>query len=484
MKPIPGRAQQPPEPKEWREWFQISYRWRTGRCTTQELIGGILEPRSGAAATSTPHHILLAGSTTIIASSEASGCPQIHYLQAAANQTLRCGSSSPHPQTFHITAIALDQSPPALSGLLRLAVFLSTGEFIIFAIHPSNPVATTRKFHHIQRRRNGQVVQAVYHHPLLISLSDTFVLNLYDLSSDTVRHSQTLSSVSTFPPSSMILSTQAPAPAPRSLVYKLVLTYAVPIYPLHLSLGVTELLISSHASSDSMSFTPLPNTAPLTVFSTRTARALDVPQGWIDQDKLRIMKEQWGRKLLRIQATQSDGKWVVLAPGEQVASTPSNAASGPQVTTIPTISGTSAASLQLYRLFLPAVTSIASPPPKLTFNRYLEHTAGTVSSMSLADGRCVTLGKNSVCIWDLESGTSAEVALPTSMRDEGQGGTIAFDDRRIITSVYCLFFFDGINPQSLAKQKSGFSRQNPQSISSQFALHNFLCRFCFRPSGD
>jgi hypothetical protein len=59
--------------------------------------------------------------------------------------------------------------------------------------------------------------------------------------------------------------------------------------------------------------------------------------------------------------------------------------------------------------------------------------------MALADGRCVTLGKNgSIWVWDLESGTGAEVASPSRSGDPEvdlvEKGTVAFDDRRIITA--------------------------------------------------
>jgi len=360
-------------------------------------------------------------------------CPEVHCLhsESAPKQTLLCGSPR-HRQPFHITALALDQSPP-LSGILQLAVFLSTGEFLIFSIHQLNPSASSRKLTYVPLRatpRTAPIIQAVYHHPLLISLSEAFTLSLYDLSSDTIAHTQTLTSYTTFPPSSLILSVQTPGTR-----YKLVLTYAVPIFPVHFSIGVTELIISgSHASSASS----VPG-GSMSVVSTRTARALDVPAGWIDQEKLRSMKEQWGRKLLRIQDTQSDGKWVVLAPGEAPlpGQTPSGTSSG--VASPYQLSGDSPASLQLYRLFLPPATSVASPPPKLTFVRYLHHTAGAVSSMALADGRCVTLGKNGgIWVWDLESGTGAEVTPPSRSGDPEvdlmEKGTVVFDDRRIITA--------------------------------------------------
>jgi hypothetical protein len=103
------------------------------------------------------------------------------------------------------------------------------------------------------------------------------------------------------------------------------------------------------------------------------------------------------------------------------------------------MSGDSPASLQLYRLSLPTVTSVASPPPKLVFVRYLHHTAGAVSSMALADGRCVILSKNgSINVWDLEAGTEAEVAPASRTGDTNldsvERGTVVFDDRKIISA--------------------------------------------------
>ncbi|KAJ7680458.1 hypothetical protein DFH06DRAFT_1315223 [Mycena polygramma] len=436
IKRLPERAtaelKDAPELKDWRSMFRISWNWKKGRCSTEHIEGILKSPTPGSRPTSIAPHVLLAGSMTIIASSTESMSPEVHCLSVTApKQSLLCGSPR-HRQPFHITALALDQSPP-LSGILQLAVFLSTGEFLIFSIHQLNPSASSRKLTYVPGRptpRTAPIIQAVYHHPLLISLSEAFTLSLYDLSSDTIVHTQTLTAYTTFPPSSLILS-QTQTPGTR---YKLVLTYAVPIFPIHFSTGVTELIISrSHASSSSSS-----PAGSLSVISTRTVRALDVPAGWIDQEKLRSMKDQWGRKLLRIQDTQSDGKWVVLAPGE---SPPPSGASSAASSYRP--SGDSPASLQLYRLSLPPATSVASPPPKLTFMRYLHHTAGAVSSavasMALSDGRCVTLGKNGgIWVWDLESGTGAEVAPPSRSGNPElnlvEKGTVVFDDRRIITA--------------------------------------------------
>jgi hypothetical protein len=217
-----------------------------GRSTTEHIEGLLKPPSSGSASTSAPAHVLLAGSITIIASSEASLCPEVHcHVQSAPTpkQTFLCGSPR-HQQPLHITALALDQSPP-LSGVLQLAVFLSTGEFLIFAIQQLNPSNWSRRFTYVPARatsRTTPIIQAVYHHPLLITLSSAFSLSLYDLSSDTIIHTQTLTAYTTFPPSSLVLSAQSPGNR-----YKLVLTYAVAIFPVHFSIGTASSHFVSHS---------------------------------------------------------------------------------------------------------------------------------------------------------------------------------------------------------------------------------------------
>lgn len=78
-----------------------------------------------------------------------------------------------------------------------------------------------------------------------------------------------------------------------------------------------------------------------------------------------------------------------------------------------------------------------------------------MSTLALADGRCVSLGMNgSLWVWDLEAGTGTEVSPGiTGPQDaEGDGeendpfetvkmrvavgarGSIVFDDRRIVSS--------------------------------------------------
>lgn len=320
----------------------------------------------------------------------------------------------------------------------------------MFHVDHHTPAHSSRLLTYVPTTRTARttpIIQAVFHYPLLVTLSQSFHLSLYDLSDDNVVHTQTLTSFTSHPPSSLVLSVPSPS------TYKLVLAYAIPVYPSHWSVGATELLISRGSASD-------PGTR-MTVSASRTTRAIDVPQGWIDEHKLRLIREQWARKVARVADTQTDGKWVVLAPGDPLppsraaSPTPSTSSASPSSSPGPTyMSGSmhTASALQLYRLHLP---SSASPTavPKLTFVRSLHGQIGPVSALALADGRCVSLGVNgSIWVWDLEGGTGAEVSAGANIETGGEDdqpsrseeerlrlaravkGTVVFDERRIISS--------------------------------------------------
>lgn len=448
IKPLPGRAK-PEDRKDWRQMFRISTNWRRGRCNVVRL--NLLTPCQHDF--DRPHciHMLLAGSLTITSSSKPSEHPKIDIRGPSGNDhAVLCDSRL--PGEYSITALALDQSPP-ISSYIRFAVFLSTGEFTVFQNLHNQPISPTRKLVYVPTQRNDRIspiIQAVYNHPLLVTLSQSFALCIYDLSSDIARRTQTLTSFTSFPPSSLVLST------PTSTTYKLVLAYSIPVYPSHWSVGATELIISA-AQASPLSPPALssfsehlkhPIADAMTVISTRTTRALDVPSGWIDEYKLRLMREQWNRKVSQVSDTQTDGKWVVLAPEDpsdqsnpswrsNTHSTSSSSSDSPTSKLGPSRSPTS---LQLYRLSLPTQSaSISASPPKLTFVRTLHGPCGPVAAMALADGRCVSLSHNgAIWVWDLEGGTSAEVAAGDGSEigslSTASKGTVSFDERRIISA--------------------------------------------------
>lgn len=414
----------------------LSHPRNKGRCALHSLdTGAPATPRS---------HVLLAGALIITASSEMSHQPII-LLRSPPDtiHSLKCRSSTT-TGPVGISTIAIDQSRPSsgtpkYGSILRLAAFLSTGEFNIYEFDPLS-VSPSPKLAYIPLpRHRSHVMHAAYHHPLLVTLSHTFTLMIYDLSGDTITHTHSLGSFTSYPPTSLILSAM-----PSSTSYKLILAYAIPVYPAHWSVGVTELIISSSGSVTStpgVSGTTAPVPPPsanFTVSGTRSARAFDVPQGWIDDEKLKVMRAQWGRKVKQVADIQTDGKWVVLAPGDASESPPSHdqGASSAHSSLTSYVSPPSHTSthLQLYRLYMPPCTS--SHAPRLSFVRTLHGPLGPVSALSLADGRCVSLGVNgSMWVWDLEGGEGTEIARPVDGCERASGrGTVVFDERRIVSS--------------------------------------------------
>ncbi|KDQ57747.1 hypothetical protein JAAARDRAFT_194030 [Jaapia argillacea MUCL 33604] len=449
VRPLPGRAVvKGEEGKDWKWMFRISSNWRTGRCSVEHLHDRVTSKSSAAGLESSSTdqiHVVLAGNLIITTSSNATS-PTITILTPnKQTHTLPAGSSRYNGPT-HITALSLDQSPPSSSHHSRLACFLSTGEFCMFSINHQSPTSSLRTLTYVPTSKNDRtspIIHAVYHQPLLITLSKSFHLSIYDLSSNTVRHTQTLTSFTSFPPSSLVLSTPSPT------TYKLVLAYAIPVYPAHWSVGATELIISgqrSDSDSDSSdSGGPLP-VSSMMVTGTRTIRAFDIPPGWIDEQKLRSMREQWGRKVSRVADTQTDGKWVVLAPDDPHVPSHSASTSAPASPSLYTSSPyRSPTTLQLYRLHLPSSSSSSSP--KLNFVRNLYGQDGPVEALALADGRCVSLGVNgSIWAWDLEVGMGTEVAPARDWKEAlsdkgwtemggGEGrGKVVFDERRVVSS--------------------------------------------------
>ncbi|KAF9245036.1 hypothetical protein BU15DRAFT_85831 [Melanogaster broomeanus] len=419
VRPLPSRASVPADDLNWKWMYRISSNWRNGRCAVESLshsapIAGLptQDRRSADEEGLVAHptsHVLLAGTLMISASSEASHCPTIFFRTPGdVVHSLKCRSSTTtRPVT--ISTIAVDQSPPPSraskhDSLVRFATFLSTGEFSIheFDSLSSSPSTSPKLAYIPSSRHRSHIMHAAYHHPLLVTLSHTFTLMVH-------------------PPTSLILSAM-----PSSSSYKLILAYAVPVYPAHWSVGVTELIISSSGSvtsspalfGETVQVPPSP-LCNFVVAGTRSARAFDVPQGWIDEQKLRAMRAQWRRKVKQVADTQTDGKWVSSSD-----SSSSSASSSPSSCYVSPPSHTST-QLQLYRLHMPSSSS-SSHAPGLTFVRTLHGPLGPVSALSLADGRCVCLGVNgSIWVWDLEGGEGTEVAGP---------GTIVFDERRIVSS--------------------------------------------------
>lgn len=364
---------------------------------------------------------------TIVHSSAESSSPTIRFVTPGRQtHTISANSRNTEGHT-RITALALNQSTPCShSRHLRLVSFLSTGEFSIFSIDQRSPTTSTRILAYLpshRAERTAPIIQAAYYHPILLALSATFTLSIYDLSEHgKVKHTQTLSSFTSYPPTSIIIS---PSHGARN-VLKVVLVFSVPVYPRHWSVGVTELLIKLGDDIGG-------HFSPPTLISTRTVRTHDIPLGWIDEEQLQITQEQWGRKVERVVDTQTDGKWVVLAPLPDSVSSSSSRRTRHSAFSNP---------LQQYRLTLPSTPSAGTP--KLTFVRYLYGPESDVEKIWVADGRCVSLSVNGgIWVWDLEErprgvkgsreltwleGAQVEPGVDAARKGRG---SVVFDERRI-----------------------------------------------------
>ncbi|KAL5523983.1 hypothetical protein ACEPAG_8156 [Sanghuangporus baumii] len=392
---------------DWKWMFRISLNWRRGRCQLERFKDPLyLAPGTSAYLSGTTHGCaLLAGSMMVTTSSLPGVSPHVYLHRHGAAPYILKGKLKEQSAT-HITALALDQSPPSVGGdKLRVAAFYDTGEFSIFLVdHNQQQHSRLLLTYHPRGKtdRTAPIRQAAYHHPLLVTLSHSFKLSLYDLTDGAV-HTQTLTSFSSYPPTSMVLTS-----GPKG--YRLVLAYSAPVYPSDWSVAITVLTISP-ADPDFMSREDSEeedSSRPFTVTASKTVRAFDVPIGWLDETALRVMKEQWSRRAARVADVRTDGKWVVLAPADRpLPSSPSSLSSSSR-----TRLGSTACALQLYRLHIPTYSS-STNGPRLTFVRHLYGHIGPVISLALADGRCVSRGADgSLWVWDLERDWGVEVQRP------------------------------------------------------------------------
>lgn len=400
-----------------------------GRCHTSTLAEMPIPPFSGTTQGSPQqagvsgqeqeHNaplVTLAGKYTILSSSELSCSPSILVFSPSIPRHVIHVALIRAQQPVRVTALAVDQSSRTGANLL-IAACMSNGDIYVHELH-----SPSRKHHYappFKTPRTAPIIQAAYSHPILVTLSESFTLSVYDLTHQAMQVLHVLTSFTSFPPSSLVLT------MPEPQTYKLLLTYATPFYPAHWSVGVTEVILSGASLHGPTSSLISPTRPPSSLLSTRSSRAFDLPAGWIDETKLRVAREQWGRKVGSVAGTQTDGRWVVLAPAVPGEVCPPG---GFTPVSLP---------LQLYRLSSPPLRAGAWAYPRLTFVRNLVGQTGPVSALALADGRCVSLGVDGrVWVWDLENGWGTEVIPSSGSGSSGPGlrGTIAFDERRVITA--------------------------------------------------
>jgi hypothetical protein len=296
-----------------------------GRCSRTHLCpskDSLSRTAARSAVLAGPVTVASADSVIILHSPDHSDVRQIH----------------PSCTTSHITALALDQSPPSSMDIIRVAAFHHSGYFAVHGVssvsfdsHELYTYSTEATDNSQLTLRIRDIACASYHHPILITLSSAFYLSVYHLpnrgenaSSAPIRPRlhQILHSFSSFLPSSLSLVRPSPT------LFKLVIANAVPVFPAHWSAAVSEIAITL----EEREAPGVDSDVSIGVATTRHTTA--VGNGWLpthvplssppgsSEDEApdhhhivmqnRAM-EQWGRKVGRIVGIQTDGKWVVLA---------------------------------------------------------------------------------------------------------------------------------------------------------------------------
>lgn len=306
---------------------------------------------------------LLAGSLTIFS---AGSHIFLHSPETTPNLSSIISSTSSSP----LTALTLDQSPTSSNSnpSIRLAAFHRTGEFSIYGLEASHHSTST--YSHGVREiyrstppispRTSNIICAAYHHPILITLSSEFHLSIYFLPDrETTGNDdrspirpllrRTVQSYTSFAPSSLSLTRSSGAADPSPQVYKLLITYAVPVYPSHWSVGASELILTltphhhrhhrahqTHSSLDvdvdidiDIDITSSRNVSAIQAGWSPSSPSLSSslyssdddldppilsPQSVQPQSQAHLKGiSQWNRKVGNVAATQTDGKWVILA---------------------------------------------------------------------------------------------------------------------------------------------------------------------------
>lgn len=184
-----------------------------------------------------------------------------------------------------------------------------------------------------------------------------------------------MSSFTSFPPSSLTVC------RPSSTSHKVLLSYAVPIYPSYWSVATTELQVDDDTD----------------VTNTRTLRAFQ--SGWETIEESGGLPRLGGSKMPGIMSVQSDGRYLVTAPRNENY-------------------------MELYRLRQTA----------LVFVRILFGPSQKICALAVADARCISISLGGV-LWvhDLDQGWGVEVQERIEDVDE-ENTRIYFDDRRIVVT--------------------------------------------------
>ena len=329
------------------------------------------------------HSLFVAGSTLVVSPGVSASLPAV-AIHSAGKQLLIRPTTSFGTESIRVSTFALNQA--GLSGKeVQIAVFYAREDqahhISIFGVTSSLQRARGLKEHRPQAN-HGYATHAAFHSSLLVALSSTFQLEMYQVTEDIIQPLRTMTSFSSFPPSSLTLCRTQGS-------YKILLSYAVPIYPQHWSVATTELSVQE-GEDKVMSRT-------IRVFNPMTATWESIPPSERVQSQSGS-PPRYGTKMASVAAVETDGRWLVVAPSDDNL-------------------------MEVYRI----------KQNRLLHARTLLGPHHATVGLAVSEGRCVSVSRDGVAwVWDLECGWGVKVQSEPFLEGAVEpGARVVFDERQI-----------------------------------------------------
>lgn len=329
------------------------------------------------------HSLFVAGPTLVVSHGVTAPLPAV-TIHSAGKQLLVRPTTSFGTEPIRVSTFALNQG--GLSGKeVQIAVFYArenrAHHISIFGVTSGLQRARGLKEHRPQPN-HGYATHAAFHSSLLVALSSTFQLEMYQVTEDMIQPLRTMSSLSSFPPSSLTLCRTKSS-------YKILLSYAVPIYPQHWSVAMTELSVRE-GEDKVMSRT-------IRVFNSTSATWEDITPSERVQSKSGS-PPRYGAKMASVAAVETDGRWLVVAPSDDNL-------------------------MEVYRI----------KQNRLLHSRTLLGPHHATVGLAVSEGRCVSVSRDGVAwVWDLEGGWGVEVQSEPFLEGAVEpGARVVFDERQI-----------------------------------------------------
>jgi hypothetical protein len=377
--------------------YRIASNWRRGVCIptisvhrTDSCPGRsvshstLLLQSSGEWPNIQPQHSLfVAGSTLVVSPGVTASLPAV-TIHSAGKQLLVRPPTSFGTESIRVSTFALNQAGLS-SKEVQMAVFYArenrAHHISIFGI-TSGLQGARRLKAHTSHVNHGYATHAAFHSSLLVALTSTFQLEMYQVTEDTIQPLQTMSSFSSFPPSSLTLCRTQSA-------YKILLSYAVPIYPQHWSVATTELSVRE-GEDKVMSRT-------IRVFNPTSATWEDM----LPSERVQSTSgssPRHGAKMASVAAVETDGRWLVVAPSDDNL-------------------------MEVYRI----------KQNRLVHARTLLGPHHATVGLAVSEGRCVSVSRDGVAwVWDLDGGWGVEVQSERFFEGAVEpGARVVFDERQI-----------------------------------------------------